>query len=52
MSTLFARAGFTVKFQTSGWKFWFMDLARGSVHKAKIPSLSLEFYSKALARGY
>ena len=34
---------------TSGWKMALGTSPRGSVHKAKISCLSLEFYSKARA---
>ena len=32
--------------------FALLTSPRGSVHKAKVSSLSLQFYSKALVRGY
>ena len=41
-------SGYTVNFQI--FDLW--TSPRGSVHKARISPLSLEFYSQALARGY
>ena len=43
---------FSWEFFSKFLNFYFIDVTRGSVHKAKVLSLSLEFFSKALTRGY